>query len=91
MDSYEKITTGINLAGEGMAEIITMWSQELVKTAQKLVCAIRNEDDIILAQGYFNGLISDRAYSVATRDKGRRRRKKWVNHCRKKLGRYEKD
>lgn len=82
MNSYEKITTGISLASEGMAEIITMWGRELVKAAQRLAeaCSVGDGDDLILAKGYIAGVISPRAYSVATRDKGRRR-KKWLRKC----------
>lgn len=80
--SQEKISSGVSLMVEGMSEIIGEWCQ----AAKKMVkaCGLDkwgNSDDLLLAKGYISGVISPRAYHVATRDRGRRR-KKWVNKVR---------
>lgn len=82
MTSQEKISSGASLMVEGMAEILGEWCSEVMRAAQKLAEAssVGDSDDLILAKGLLNGVISPRAYSVATRDKGRRR-KKWVRKC----------
>lgn len=84
MTSQEKISSGVSLMMEGMSEIFSEWCQ----AAQKMVkaCGLDkwgNDDDLTLAKGYIAGVISPRAYHIATRDNGRRR-KKWLRKCKKR-------
>lgn len=81
MTSQEKISSGVSLMVEGMSEILSEWCQAAKKMVE--ACGLDkwgDNDDLLLAKGYISGVISPRAYSVATRSKGRRR-KKWLRKC----------
>lgn len=87
MTSSEKIKNGLVLMSEGMAEIITLWGQELVKVASRLAeaCCIEDSDDLTLAKAMVSGAISPRAYSVASRGRRWKSRKKWLSVARRKV------